>query len=220
MYLIRKSRGQYLIPARVAHVVLAALVVCALLNALGTFLCEPKGGAVSETTVEVVNGLPVRLPIEEHRVALEIVDSDRYGMEDDNDWASVIPVGHGFVRMGEDADAFYAVSMYHQMHCLNSFRKMFNGHRNASRAGHDGAHALHCLTYLRQNVLCAADASLEPAFTARNVDGRRTKAAYGSEVTHRCGDWVRVREYVEKNYEEWKEMDDFVHTEASAINAI
>lgn len=158
------------------------------------------------------------MPIDIGDVALEVVDSDRYGMEDDNDWASVIPFGHGFVRLGEDDDqAYYAISMYHQMHCLNSFRKMFNGHRNASRAEHDGAHALHCLTYLRQMVLCAADISLEPAFSTRNVDGRLTQAAYGTGVTHQCQDWVQVRKYAEENYLTWKDEDHYAVTEISAI---
>jgi hypothetical protein len=142
-------------------------------------------------------------------------------MNDDNDWASVIPVGHGFVRFGSDDD-FYAVSMYHQMHCLNSFRRMFNGHKNSSREGHDSAHALHCLSYLRQMVLCAADTALEPAFSARDSGtGKLTKAAYGTGVTHRCRDWSVVRKHVEANHEEWKEEEDgIVATEASAINAL
>jgi hypothetical protein len=150
-------------------------------------------------------------------VALEVVDSNRYGMHDDNDWASVIPVGHGFVKLGD----YYAVSMYHQIHCLNSFRKMFNG-RNASRFEHDSMHALHCLSYLRQMVLCNADATLEPTFTGRNVDGRQTTAAYGTGVTHQCRNWVQVREFVEGNYEEFMKYDDnpdlVAVTEASALD--
>ena len=155
-----------------------------------------------------------RLPIAVRPVALEVVDTDRYGMHDDNDWASVIPVGHGFVKL----DDYYAVSMYHQMHCLNSFRKMFNG-RNDSRAGHDSLHVVHCLSYLRQMVLCNADVTLEPAFAAQNVDGRKTQAAYGAGVTHQCNDWVQVREFVETNYDEFMKDDDkfFAVTEASAI---
>lgn len=158
-----------------------------------------------------------RLPIGyQQPAALEVVDSDRYGMRDDNDWSSIIPLGHGFVRLGENR-TFYAVSMYHQMHCLNSIRKLFNG-RNASRASHDGDHALHCLTYLRQMVLCSADVTLEPAFSALNVDGRKTQAAYGTGVTHQCRDWVQVREFVEKNYVDTRdeETDRFAVTEVSA----
>ncbi|KAL7283425.1 hypothetical protein ACG7TL_002855 [Trametes sanguinea] len=208
-------RTYYILPASIVRSVVFALIASVLLNCATTVLWQTSGG---DSVADVERDQPSRLPLTPRQVALEVVDSDRYGMEDDNDWASAIPLGHGFVRFGEDD--YYAVSMYHQMHCLNSFRKIFNGHRNASRGEHDSAHALHCLTYLRQMVLCSADITLEPAFTARNVDGRKTKAAYGTGVTHECRDWVQVRDYVEKNYEGWKEEDHYVVTEASAINAI
>ncbi|KAL6299321.1 hypothetical protein BKA93DRAFT_607426 [Sparassis latifolia] len=198
----------HILPNSVIRAVIIALVVSLVLNTIGTFVQSGK----SSTHIHALTRLPIRV----RPVALEVVDSDRYGMDDDNDWASVIPFGHGFVRLGEN-DAYYAVSMYHQIHCLNSFRKMFNGHRNESRATHDAGHALHCLTYLRQMVLCSADETLEPAFAALNVDGRKTQAAYGSGVIHQCRDWVQVREYVERNYEEWKDDDHYAVTEASAV---
>ena len=103
------------------------------------------------------------------------------------------------------------------MHCLNSFRRMFNNPRNESRAEHDSLHVHHCLTYLRQMVLCASDITLEPAFSRRNVDGRLTQAAYGSGVTHQCRDWVQVRNYAEDNYQIWKYEDHYAVTELSAI---
>ena len=167
---------------------------------------------------KVFDGKPARVPLEIRNVALEVVDSDRYGMDDDNDWASSIPPGHGFVRYGQgDDEAYYAISMYHQMHCLNSFRRMFNNPRNESRAEHDSLHVHHCLTYLRQMVLCASDITSEPAFSRRNVDGRLTQAAYGSGVTHQCSDWVQVRNYAEDNYQIWKYEDHYAVTELSAI---
>ncbi|KAI0933218.1 hypothetical protein AcV7_004750 [Taiwanofungus camphoratus] len=205
----------YVLPNHVVHTGIFTLVLSLLLNTIGTFVY--KSSEFGLTSPSTSNEQPSRLPLNVRSVAMEVVDSNRYGMHDDNDWASAIPFGHGFVRLGED-DAYYAVSMYHQMHCLNSFRKMFNGHRNASRAGHDSVHALHCLTYLRQMVLCGADVTLEPAFATHNVDGRQTQAAYGTGVTHECGDWVQVREFVENNYEGWKDDDHkYVATEASAI---
>ncbi|KAF9524166.1 hypothetical protein CPB83DRAFT_861723 [Crepidotus variabilis] len=137
-------------------------------------------------------------------VALEVVDSERYGMHDDNDWASVTPLGHGFVKVGDGEDDFYAISMYHQIHCLNGFRKVLNGHRNDSRAEHDAMHNLHCLSYMRQVVLCNADLALEPAFLAKNTDGRLTQAAYGVGVTHQCRDWEQVRSFAEENFQLWK----------------
>lgn len=228
----------YILPARVFHTGAFALLISVLLNSVGLFLYSSSNGkmptrailnmlltsmslyiAILTSNLKESDGEPTSLPVGyQYPVALEVVDSDRYGMQDNNDWSSVIPVGHGFVRLGRD-HAFYAVSMYHQMHCLNSFRKMFNG-RNSSRATHDADHALHCLTYLRQMVLCNADATLEPAFEVHNVDGRKTQAAYGTGVTHQCRDWVQVRNFVEKNYEETRdvETDQYVATEISAID--
>jgi hypothetical protein len=163
---------------------------------------------------------PARLPINPRDVSLEVVDSERYGMHDDNDWASVTPLGHGFVKIGSGED-FYAISMYHQLHCLNGFRKMLSGeHRNASRIEHDEQHVLHCLSYLRQMVLCSADITLEPAFSAENTDGRKTKAAYGTGVTHQCKDWEQIRAFSESNYETWKnEAKGFAASEISAVHS-
>lgn len=163
---------------------------------------------------------PAKLPINLQTVALEVVDSERYGMYDDNDWASVTPAGHGFVKVG-DGENYYAISMYHQLHCLNGFRKMLGGEqRNASRVEHDEMHVMHCLSYLRQMVLCSADITLEPAFSAENTDGRKTQAAYGTGVTHECRDWVEVRTFAEENYETWKDKaTGFAASEISVVHS-
>ncbi|KAF8960223.1 hypothetical protein BDZ97DRAFT_1734973 [Flammula alnicola] len=202
----------YLLPARVVHAGIVALILSFLFNSVGTTVYLSGLKNLSPTNKD-----PNQLPISARTVALEIVDSGRYGMKDDNDWASAFPLGHGFVKIGADDDSFYAISMYHQLHCLNSFRKMFNGHRNASRAAHDEMHILHCLTYLRQTMLCGADTTLEPAFFAQNTDGRKTEAAYGVGVTHECRDWVQIREFAEDNYATWKEeAEGFATSEISA----
>ncbi|PCH39116.1 hypothetical protein WOLCODRAFT_110565 [Wolfiporia cocos MD-104 SS10] len=215
----RSVHKHYVVPVSVVHAGITALLASILLNTAGTLIHGWPTFTDGLRGLTTSTGLPSRLPIVSPPVAMEVIDSERYGMHDDNDWASVIPNGHGFVRLGEgESGAYYAVSMYHQMHCLNSFRKMFNG-RNESRADHDGAHALHCLTYLRQMVLCSADITLEPAFSTSNVDGRKTQAAYGTGVAHVCRDWVQAREWVEDNYKSWIDEDRvFVATEASAVN--
>jgi len=191
-------KGQYyVLPAKVVHAGAIALLLSALLNGLGTLLYVKLTAATGESVPYFFsdNKTPAKLPLEPRTVALEVVDSERYGMHDDNDWASVTPLGHGFVKIGADED-FFAVSMYHQLHCLNGFRKMLSGeHRNASRHEHDEMHNLHCLTYMRQMILCSGDTTLEPAFFAQNTDGRKTQAAYGVGVTHQCKDWVQIRDF-------------------------
>ncbi|KAI0331099.1 hypothetical protein GY45DRAFT_662877 [Cubamyces sp. BRFM 1775] len=201
--------SRYVLSAAAFRSIVIALILSSLLNGSAIFLWYLGRAGHDDRHVSTFSRLPLRL----HRVALRVVESTRYGLEDDDDWASTIPPGHGFVRL--DDGEFYAVSMYHQMHCLNSFRKIFNGHRNASRAKHDEAHALHCLSYLRQMVLCGADITLEPASAAQNVDGRTTQAVYGAGVTHQCYDWVQVRDFMEANYEAWRADD---HYAASEVN--
>ncbi|KIJ44350.1 hypothetical protein M422DRAFT_228452 [Sphaerobolus stellatus SS14] len=212
-------RNHYLVPSNVLHTIIGAFALSLLLNVANIFVQISSHKEMNPATM-ITTGVGAQLPIFPRTVALEVVDSERYGMEDDNDWASVTPLGHGFVKLGADGD-FYAISMYHQLHCLNSFRKIFNGHRNASRAAHDQQHELHCLTYLRQMALCSGDLTLEPAFFALNTDGRKTQAAYGTGVTHQCRDWVQVRQFSEANYELWKdEAGGFAASEANAIDSV
>lgn len=228
----------YVLPVKVVHAGALALLVSLLLNGLGTVfysvLTQP-GMLLFDMRCAIYlhmnllkdsspnffsDHTPARLPINPRDVALEVVDSERYGMHDDNDWASVTPLGHGFVKIGPGED-FYAISMYHQLHCLNGFRKMLSGEqRNASRIEHDEQHVLHCLSYLRQMVLCSADITLEPAFSAENTDGRKTKAAYGTGVTHQCKDWEQIRAFSESNYETWKnEAKGFAASEISVVHS-
>ncbi|KIM35411.1 hypothetical protein M413DRAFT_449795 [Hebeloma cylindrosporum] len=209
----------YVLPVKVVHAGALALLVSLMLNGMGTALYSVLRQAGSSPYL-FSDHTPARLPINPRKVALEVVDSERYGMHDDNDWASVTPLGHGFVKIGEGED-FYAISMYHQLHCLNGFRKMLSGEqRNASRIEHDEQHVLHCLSYLRQMVLCNADITLEPAFSAENTDGRKTKAAYGTGVTHQCKDWEEIRAFSESNYETWKsEAKGFAASEISVVHS-
>ena len=113
------------------------------------------------------------------------------------------------------------MSMYHQIHCLNSLRETINGqahhHRRldadengdedgdedtlAKRASTETKryHVSHCLNYLRETILCAADVTLEPEIApgADNVG-----QALG--VTHVCRDWSKVHAFVERNEREWE----------------
>lgn len=55
-------------------------------------------------------------------------------------------------------------------------------------------------------VLCNVDVTLEPAIHKQlTTDGRVANTVTGVGVTHRCKDWVQVRDYMEQNYEEWQE---------------
>ena len=141
-------------------------------------------------------------------------------MHNEDDWSTIIP-NHGFVLLdspSEEADengrAFYAVSMYHQLHCLNGFRRLTVAAMNGTMSQHNVDHAAHCLSYLRQLLLCQADTALEPARLATTVSGGKTQAVYGEGTTHQCKDWTQVRAFVEKNYQLWKDHDRFETSES------
>jgi hypothetical protein len=95
----------------------------------------------------------------------------------------------------------YAVSMYHQLHCLNSMRYDLLMSRTAREADtKELAHAHHCYNYIRQGLLCKADITLEPTKKIMFDNGQIGAAASGSGVTHICRNWVQIREYMESNF--------------------
>lgn len=50
-------------------------------------------------------------------------ETDRYTLTADDDWESIFPEGHGFVHLGP-SDRPFALSMYHQFHCLAIIRHL------------------------------------------------------------------------------------------------
>lgn len=83
------------------------------------------------------------------------------------------------------------------MHCLSSLGHAFHHDPNI-----DEAHVAHCLGYLRNAALCAADVTLEPgALGMRNFTERRSGA------THICRDWKATEAWMIKNWKEWKHRD-------------
>ncbi|KAK0235555.1 hypothetical protein EDD85DRAFT_1025246 [Armillaria nabsnona] len=151
---------------------LFALVMSLLLN----ILCMTMN-VMSLRPIDLQKENITALPLRPRPAALTVEDSERYSLEDVKDWESIVPDGHGFVRLD---DTFYAVSMYHQMHCLMSFRHLvLTSANNGTVSSHAIMHGSHCLSYLRQMVLCQADITLEETFSTHNTDGRKTHAAYG-----------------------------------------
>ncbi|KAJ5132553.1 hypothetical protein N7448_006711 [Penicillium atrosanguineum] len=122
----------------------------------------------------------------------------------DPSWQKLLPSGGGFLFVQESDGTVqgYGVSMFHQLHCLSMIRDMLLGQpmshaHEASDWSQDSMHWLHCLDYLAQGVLCAADDTLEkPGFT-KNVEGKLVKGIDGMNHTHQCRDWAQLREVVE-----------------------
>ncbi|OCH88793.1 hypothetical protein OBBRIDRAFT_706540, partial [Obba rivulosa] len=95
------------------------------------------------------------------------------------DWESIFPPGGGFIYLGPQ-DRPFGLSMYHQHHCPMSLRE-------AAIAGKATGHVFHCLSYLRQMVLCEADATLEPVIPVPD-----NPCAEYIGVAHVCRDWTQV----------------------------
>jgi hypothetical protein len=109
-------------------------------------------------------------------------------------WDSIRPNIHlGYVRLGSD-DRVLVVSLYHSLHCLSMFRLGLVGELLLS----NHHHFEHCFNYLRQLILCSADATLEP------IDFRPVNNSFVSPSYDRqCRDWSAVFDAVDRNYEGW-----------------
>lgn len=156
------------------------------------------------------NDHPLTLPLDLPFVALTLENSRHYSLDDPNadaEFQSIYPgKSLGFVHLGPER-RFFGLSMYHQIHCLDSLRLAVLGVRphGEHRLGQSGNahwemdHVHHCLNYLRQTILCAADLTLEP-----EVEEGSDDAGEGLGVTHVCKDWSMAYQYVERNFEEWE----------------
>ena len=105
----------------------------------------------------------------------------------------VYPDGYGFVRLGPER-RIPCVSMFHQLHCVDKLRRALD---NPDDPISTIPHLQHCLNYIRQMILCAADLTLEPVDIGHE--------ASGVGVTHTCRDWRTVYDTVDRNYAEWTE---------------
>ncbi|PCH37446.1 hypothetical protein WOLCODRAFT_84396, partial [Wolfiporia cocos MD-104 SS10] len=152
------------------------------------------------------NALPVDLG---EPVALTLEDTHHYGIDTpdaDAEWHSLVVVGDfGFVRLGPQK-RFFGLSMFHQLHCLDVLRTGLAGKGHVASGAtrsDDKNHQQHCLNYLRQAILCSADATLEPEVGegSRNV-------GKGLGVTHVCRDWRKLYDYAAENSVEWHQWQN------------
>ncbi|KAI0318451.1 hypothetical protein OF83DRAFT_1115844 [Amylostereum chailletii] len=125
----------------------------------------------------------------------------------DAEWRLTQPQTHyGYVRLGPDRRTF-AVAMFHELHCVNTFRKALLMPAAREENLH---HVQHCLNYLRQLFLCAADATLEPGDFAKREYYRGAPGMEGVigewGATRECRDWSVIIDAAEENYVDWREF--------------
>jgi hypothetical protein len=107
----------------------------------------------------------------------------------------------GAARLGADNRTF-AVSLYHQEHCLLYFHAQLTDRTKDDHSSGRFAHHQHCLNYLRQQALCHPDLTLEPGdFALRDFDVDRVGQR------HVCRDFDTAWDY---NTEKWLEWYQFL----------
>ncbi|KAK2041678.1 hypothetical protein LZ31DRAFT_625285, partial [Colletotrichum somersetense] len=90
----------------------------------------------------------------------------------------------------------FAISAFHQLHCLQSLQEGFVQLANSSRVIEDTMqaikHASHCFEYLRQAIVCAADDTLEGP-NPEGPGGDSLLQVWG--VRHECRSWTDLLEW-------------------------
>lgn len=92
--------------------------------------------------------------------------------------------------------AWFGISVFHQLHCLSAIRDTLRSLKTDQPARIWGGsnHLEHCLDYIRQGLMCAADTTIEwPTFvkTGFQDDGPIT----GEGIAHQCRDWDAVLKF-------------------------
>ncbi|KAK7688218.1 hypothetical protein QCA50_008588 [Cerrena zonata] len=88
--------------------------------------------------------------------------------------------------------------MFHQLRCLNIVREVivdFYADESPDAKVNKPTLVRHCMSYLRQTVLCRADMKME---TVRAPKGHQMTV---SDVTHTCRDWTMVYEAAERDHQ-------------------
>lgn len=138
------------------------------------------------------------LPIPLSTTLLTVEESQSYalaGLDSDEEWAALGGLAFGYVRLPTPYGQrrMFVTTMFHELHCLRLLNLAFDESHIIS-----DHHIAHCLNYLRQMALCDADLTLEYAGWEESA---RTEGA-----THICRDWTYVYEFVDANWQEWKDI--------------
>lgn len=134
------------------------------------------------------------MPVAAPPVEMMVEESVFYNIGDEeaqDEWNKTAPgAAFNHLRLGPDRRTL-ALGMVHELHCLRHLQRVIEYGLKESRI----EHTHHCLTYVRQWVLCSADVAMEPG----DFDSQRVGA------THTCRDWEAVYALVNKNWKGWTE---------------
>ncbi|KAH0828814.1 hypothetical protein J3R83DRAFT_3262 [Lanmaoa asiatica] len=155
-----------------------------------------KGGRTPDTHYSWVgDDYPAYYPMEVRDIIMFPEDTVHYPINGDDalqQWETQFPtLGKGWVCLGPERRPF-ALTMYHELHCLGRLRLALEDGVNRTYEAQD-EHVQHCLNYLRMMALCRADVTLEPVIDASlSVDLTQP---------HLCRDWVQVYDEASRNWE-------------------
>jgi hypothetical protein len=132
----------------------------------------------------------------EWEVEMVVEESVHYAPDPmaEDEWWSERGVGFdGAGRIGANNRTF-AVSLYHQEHCLLYLYRQLTNRTTKSQV----PHYQHCLNYLREQALCHPDLTLEPGdFVTRNFEVDRVGQV------HTCRDFETAWDYNTKSWLDW-----------------
>ncbi|KAL8989127.1 MAG: hypothetical protein Q9177_001925 [Variospora cf. flavescens] len=132
------------------------------------------------------------------------------------DWerALLTPKG-GFLwtQYNVTAERPYGISMFHGLHCLKMLREVIQeSHPATTKTGVEGGqeqvkkhtkslnHIGHCIGYIAQHLMCAADGTIEPSKITYDDSGHAIQFQVDGEgFQHQCKDASRLRRIVEQS---------------------
>ncbi|KAK3688838.1 hypothetical protein B0T22DRAFT_528068 [Podospora appendiculata] len=141
------------------------------------------------------------LQIWEHNLTF----TERPSPESEAAWASIIPVGRGFVHHEQLAPFISNIAVFHQLHCLHAIVIAYYtalesppvnltdvpAFENTTATRILPIHIRHCFDYIRRALMCAADTNLE-------VLNRTTHITNGWGQPKQCRDYNQVVAWAEQ----------------------
>jgi len=92
--------------------------------------------------------------------------------------------------------SIYQVDVFHSIHCLYRIRNRLLAN---IAVPNDDVHTLHCVDYLREQVMCHSDITLQAT---------QDYIVYDTNIGHECRDHQALAKWVERY--QWKEHKDYV----------
>lgn len=176
--------------------VLIATVTCLSFGLLG-FAIGMRVPAQAEAGPVWLSPLGRQSTTFEYQKVFTLGDSN----ETREQWHALFPAGGGFVKHPTVSPDMASLAVYHQLHCLNHIRVSYWAAVDGTVVSdhqREGSHVRHCIDYLRQSLLCHADANFEmPSREAGGVTG------FGFE--RQCRDIAQLKAWAE----EWRMVEDF-----------